>query len=114
MSKLEKWARAKYNPCIPMGKDGRKVTACEEHIALSRKAAVEGTVLLKNDNHMLPLKVGQKIAVFGKAQYDYVKGGGGSGDVNTEYAYAVETVVISTLLSIVTIPLIVQLAGFVW
>jgi len=33
---------------------------------------------------------------------------------NKDYTYAVETVAVSTLLSIVTIPLIVQLAGLLW
>ena len=33
---------------------------------------------------------------------------------NSDYAYAVETVIISTLLSVITIPLIVQLAGILW
>ena len=33
---------------------------------------------------------------------------------NKDYTYAVETVAVSTLLSIVTIPLIVQLAGMLW
>lgn len=73
---LKKWERIRRMPCIPMGKDGRLVTACDEHINLSRRAATEGMVLLKNENNALPLKKGTKVAVFGKAQYDYVRGGG--------------------------------------
>ena len=42
-------------------------------------------VLLKNENGLLPLRDGKRIAVFGKAQYDYVKGGGGSGDVTVDH-----------------------------
>ena len=38
-------------------------------------------VLLKNNNGALPLKNGEKLALFGKATIEYVKGGGGSGDV---------------------------------
>lgn len=82
---MEKWARVKYAPCLPMGKDGGRITACKEHIELSRRVASEGMVLLKNDRGLLPLKRCAKIAVFGKGQYDYVKGGGGSGDVTVEY-----------------------------
>jgi beta-glucosidase len=42
-------------------------------------------VLLKNENHVLPLAKGTKVALFGKASADYVKGGGGSGDVTVPY-----------------------------
>lgn len=45
---------------------------------LSRLAASEGIVLLKNENHVLPL-IDQKIAVFGRIQTDYYKSGTGSG-----------------------------------
>ncbi len=82
---MEKYARFKYQPCIPLGKDGRCVTASKEHIALSREAAGEGMVLLKNDNNALPLSNGEKIALFGKTTIEYIKGGGGSGDVNCPY-----------------------------
>jgi len=81
---MEKWSRIKYQPCVPIGKDGKMVTSCNEHIAFSRKAAGEGMVLLKN-NCILPLKKGSRIAVFGIAQIDYVKGGGGSGNVYCKY-----------------------------
>ena len=50
-----------------------------ENRALAYEAACEGMVLLKNEG-LLPFAKGQKIAVFGKAQADYVKGGGGSGE----------------------------------
>lgn len=82
---MEKWTRIAHQPCLPMGKDGRRVTACEEHIALSLAAAEEGMVLLKNEGEVLPLSVGTKLAVFGKGQIDYVRGGGGSGEVTTSY-----------------------------
>ena len=70
---------------LPLGRDGRRITGGEEHIALSRRAAAEGMVLLKNDNSVLPVKKGTRVALFGKAGADYVKGGGGSGDVTVEY-----------------------------
>lgn len=82
---MEKWTRIAHQPCLPMGKDGRLVTACEEHIRLSRQAATEGMVLLKNECGVLPLKKGSRVALFGKAQIDYVRGGGGSGEVTTSY-----------------------------
>ena len=67
-----------------LGDNRSPITASERHIALSRRAACEGAVLLKNSG-ILPLKKGAKIAVFGNAQIDYVKGGGGSGDVYSPY-----------------------------
>ena len=82
---MEKWARVKYAPCLPLGKDGKNVTGCQEHIDISRRIATEGMVLLKNKGNVLPLKDNIKVAVFGKGQYDYVKGGGGSGYVFTKY-----------------------------
>ncbi|MDE5892083.1 MAG: glycoside hydrolase family 3 C-terminal domain-containing protein, partial [Acetatifactor sp.] len=78
---MERWARAKYQPVLPLGKDGSRITACEEHVTLSKDAAKEGMVLLKNEGNVLPLYKGTKLALFGKATFDYVKGGGGSGDV---------------------------------
>ena len=86
---MEKYARFKYQPCIPLGKDGRCVTASKEHIALSRKAAGEGMVLLKNIDGALPLGKGEKIALLGKTSLEYIKGGGGSGDVNCPYILSV-------------------------
>ena len=85
MNTVNKWQRFKYLPLIPLGKDGRIVTGSKEHIALSRMAAAEGMVLLKNENKILPLKPGSKVALFGKASIDYVKGGGGSGNTNVAY-----------------------------
>ena len=82
---MEKYARFRYQPCIPLGKDGRCVTASKEHIALSRQAAAEGMVLLKNKDGALPLKKGEKVALLGKTTIEYIKGGGGSGDVNCPY-----------------------------
>ena len=82
---MEKWVRANYQPNLPLGENGLKVTACADHLSLARKAAQEGMVLLKNENQTLPLKEDQKIAVFGKGLFDYVKGGGGSGDVTVSH-----------------------------
>lgn len=85
MKTTPKWQRIRYMPQIPLGEGGRRVTGSAEHIALSRIAAQAGMVLLKNEKELLPLESGAKLAVFGKAQADYVKGGGGSGDVTAAY-----------------------------
>jgi len=81
---MNKWTRAMFQPNLPLTKEGY-VTASKEHVLLSKEAAKEGMVLLKNTNNVLPLKKGAKIALFGKGSFDYVKGGGGSGDVTVEY-----------------------------
>ncbi len=82
---MEKYARFKYQPCLPLGEDGRRVTASEKHIKLSREAASEGMVLLKNTDNALPLSPQETVALFGKASIEYIKGGGGSGDVHCPY-----------------------------
>ena len=82
---MEKWQRSFFQPVLPLGEDGRRVTGSKEHIALSRMAAGEGMVLLKNEKNTLPIRRGTKVAFFGKGTVDYVKGGGGSGDVTVEY-----------------------------
>lgn len=82
---MKKWTRHLYQPCLPLGEDGRRVTGSKEHIELSRAAATECMVLLKNDHQVLPLAKGTPLALFGKGTIDYVKGGGGSGDVTVAY-----------------------------
>ncbi|SFH69379.1 beta-glucosidase [Pseudobutyrivibrio sp. OR37] len=83
---MQKWSRLLYQPALPL-KGDRRVTGCEEHIQLSRKAAEEGMVLLENDG-TLPLSKERPVALFGKGSVDYVKGGGGSGDVYCEYVHS--------------------------
>ena len=82
---MDRWARANYTPCLPLGDNRSLITGCERHIQLSRRAAAEGIVLLKNENKVLPFAAGTKVAVFGCGQIDYVKGGGGSGIVYSAY-----------------------------
>lgn len=79
-----------YQPVLPMGKDGKRITGSKEHIALSREAATEGMVLLKNEKQVLPIAHGKKVALFGKGSTDYVKGGGGSGDVTVDYVRSLQ------------------------
>ena len=82
--KPEKWARQKYSITTGIGENGKRLTGCKEHIALSRKVAGEGMVLLEN-NGILPIKKGSTVSLFGVGNIDYVKGGGGSGMVYCEY-----------------------------
>lgn len=55
------------------------------HAALSRLAASESMVLLKNTTSALPIAAGKKVATFGTTQINTFKGGTGSGDVNAAY-----------------------------
>jgi beta-glucosidase len=55
------------------------------HAQLSRQAASDGMVLLKNNQASLPLAKGSKVASFGITQINTLKGGAGSGDVNAAY-----------------------------
>ena len=84
---MKQWTRANFQPAVPLGRDGRRATASPEHILLSKEAAREGMVLLKNEHQTLPLSMGTRIALFGKGTIDYVKGGGGSGDVTVPYVH---------------------------
>ena len=84
---MNKWSRIKFTPNLPLGANGERVTGSKAHIELSKEAAKEGMVLLKNENNVLPLAAGSKVALFGKGTFDYVKGGGGSGDVTVAYTH---------------------------
>ncbi len=53
-----------------------------ENRLLSRKAAEEGFVLLKNENQVLPISTEKKVALYGAGSVMTIKGGTGSGDVN--------------------------------
>ncbi|MBO7403032.1 MAG: glycoside hydrolase family 3 C-terminal domain-containing protein [Lachnospiraceae bacterium] len=80
MGKNVRWQRLKYLSPMPLGKDGPRVTGSKEHLERSKTIAKEGMVLLKNNN-ALPFETGTRLALLGKGVFDYVKGGGGSGDV---------------------------------
>lgn len=77
---MKRWTRIKYYPNLPL-EEGKYVTCSKEHRELAKAAAKEGMVLLKNENDLLPVKKGTRLAIFGRGVADYVKGGGGSGAV---------------------------------
>ena len=53
---------------------------------VARQAVAEGCVLLKNEKETLPLRSGDRVALFGRTQFEYYKSGTGSGGlVNTRY-----------------------------
>ena len=60
------------------------------YAAAARQAAAEGIVLLKNDRKALPLHDGERLSLFGRAQFHYYKSGTGSGgSVNTDYVVGI-------------------------
>lgn len=56
-----------------------------ENYRISRNLAAQGMVLLKNEDHVLPLKNTDRVGIIGKECLDLLKGGGGSGRVNCAY-----------------------------
>ncbi len=46
---------SRFQPNLPLGLDGKRITSCEQHRELSKNAAKEGMVLLKNNDKILPL-----------------------------------------------------------
>ena len=59
------------------------------HAQVTRQAATDGMVLLKNTKSTLPLQ-GQRVALFGTASYDLLVGGSGSGNVNRAYKVSLD------------------------
>lgn len=69
-----------------VGNGGVDKSIAEDMPALLRRAAAEGSVLLKN-NGVLPLEKGSVVSVFGRVQLEWFYTGYGSGgDVNNPYA----------------------------
>lgn len=62
----------------------------ENYKKIARQAAAESCVLLKNEKEALPLKKGDKVAIFGRCALHYYKSGLGSGGlVNTRYVVSI-------------------------
>ena len=58
----------------------------KKHAEITREAASEGMILLKNNDKTLPINESEgTAAVFGTTSYNYISGGTGSGDVNEAY-----------------------------
>lgn len=55
------------------------------HAQITRQSSAEGMVLLKNENHTLPISNLKTVALFGVSSYDFLSGGLGSGCVNVPY-----------------------------
>lgn len=60
----------------------------KENARISRNAAQEGIVLLKN-NGVLPIAQGARIALYGEGAANTIKGGIGSGEVNSRYVISI-------------------------
>ncbi|MDE7248422.1 MAG: glycoside hydrolase family 3 C-terminal domain-containing protein, partial [Lachnospiraceae bacterium] len=58
---------------------GKMILDFDKYYDTARRTVAEGQVLLKNDNSVLPLPKGAKVAVFGRIQTNYYKSGTGSG-----------------------------------
>jgi len=78
VARTDKWGRFGEEPEIANDKP--------EHRALIRKAGTEGIVLLKNENHALPIPTSiKKIAWIGPNANACIAGGGGSANLNPHY-----------------------------
>lgn len=64
----------------------KSVILSKDHIALARKVAVKGMVLLKNEKGLLPISEGKRIAVVGRYANKRNTGDHGSSNVFSPYA----------------------------
>ncbi len=62
----------------------------KEYAKTARQMVAEGCVLLKNEDKALPIRPNEKVSVFGRIQFDYIKSGTGSGGmVNAPYVVSI-------------------------
>lgn len=57
-----------------------------EHEKIALEAAREGIVLLKNENHVLPIEKGETLNLFGKGVHEFRIGAVGAGKINPRYS----------------------------
>lgn len=63
-----------------------KIFDIKAYARTARAVVAEGIVMLRNEGAVLPLGEGERIALFGRGQFNYYKSGTGSGGmVNTSY-----------------------------
>lgn len=70
-------------PAFAYNAEPSVLTGNMDGLEMAKQVAEEGMVLLEN-NGALPLDKGEKIAVFGVNQIDFIYGGGGSGNFNSK------------------------------
>lgn len=63
----------------------------EANAAVSRRLGAEAMVLLKNNDGLLPLRKGAKVALFGTSAYQSIAGGTGSSNVNKAYVVDIDS-----------------------
>ena len=61
------------------------------HSAASRQMGAEAMVLLKNNDRLLPLKAGSRVALFGTSAYQSIAGGTGSSNVNKPFVADIDS-----------------------
>lgn len=61
----------------------------QAHREVARRAAADGMVLLKNEEGLLPFSEGTRLALYGAGAVATIKGGTGSGDVNSRETISV-------------------------
>jgi len=71
-----------------VARESRREIDWKKHSEVAYRAAVEGVVLLKN-NDVLPLKPGTRVAVFGTGQVETLKSGMGSGHNHPRYVVTI-------------------------
>ncbi|MDE6157853.1 MAG: glycoside hydrolase family 3 C-terminal domain-containing protein, partial [Muribaculaceae bacterium] len=63
----------------------------EANAAASRRIGAEAMVLLKNNDGLLPITPGAKVALFGTTAYQSIAGGTGSSNVNKAYVVDIDS-----------------------